>query len=82
LKFIKAAQRLGFALSDVAELLRLDDGGGCAAIRVKAQAKLVAVRERLADLKRMETALAEMVDRCAMSGGTARCPLIASLQEA
>jgi len=81
LKFIKAAQRLGFALSDVAELLRLDDGGGCAAIRVKAQAKLVAVRERLADLKRMETALAEMVDRCAMSGGTARCPLIASLQE-
>jgi len=30
----------------------------------------------------METALAEMVDRCAMSGGTARCPLIASLQEA
>ena len=80
LKFIKSAQRLGFGLRDVAELLRLDDGGGCSVVRAKAQAKLDEVRERLADLQRMESTLAELVDRCAVSRGTVRCPLIASLQ--
>jgi MerR family transcriptional regulator, mercuric resistance operon regulatory protein len=82
LKFIKSAQRLGFALNGVAELLRLDDGGGCSAVRARAQTKLDEVRERLADLQRMESALAELVDRCAVSRGTVRCPLIASLQAA
>jgi MerR family mercuric resistance operon transcriptional regulator len=79
LKFIKSAQRLGFALTGVAELLRLDDGGGCSAVRARAQTKLDEVRERLADLQRMEAALAELVDRCAVSRGTVRCPLIDSL---
>jgi MerR family transcriptional regulator, mercuric resistance operon regulatory protein len=80
LKFIKAAQRLGFSLNGVAELLRLDDGGGCSVVRARAQTKLDEVRERLADLKRMEAALAELVNRCTVSRGTVRCPLIASLQ--
>lgn len=77
--FIKSAQRLGFSLQDVAELLRLDDGGSCSAIQGRAQRKLDQVRERLADLKRMESTLAELVNRCATSRGTVRCPLIASL---
>ena len=64
-------------MNGVAELLRLDDGGGCSV--AQAQAKLDEVRERMADLKRMEAALAELVDRCAVSRGTVRCPLIASL---
>jgi MerR family mercuric resistance operon transcriptional regulator len=81
LKFVKSAQRLGFALADVAELLRLDDGGGCSVVRGKAQAKLDEVRGRLADLRRMELALTELVERCAVSRGTVRCPLIASLTE-
>ena len=79
LKFIKSAQRLGFSLNGVAELLRLDDGGGCSIARARAQTKLNEVRARLADLKRMEAALAELVDRCAVTRGTVRCPLIASL---
>ena len=79
LKFIKSAQRLGFSLRDVAELLRLDDGAGCSVVRAKAQSKLEEVRARLADLGRMEETLAELVDRCAVSRGTVRCPLIASL---
>lgn len=79
LKFIKSAQRLGFSLHGISELLRLEDGGGCSAVRARAQAKLEEVRERLADLRRMESALAELVDKCAVSRGTVRCPLIESL---
>lgn len=79
LKFIKAAQHLGFTLHDVADLLRLDDGAGCSVVRARAQTKLDEVRVRLANLRRMEATLAELVDRCAVSRGTVRCPLIASL---
>lgn len=81
IRFIKSAQRLGFALQEVAELLRLDDGGGCAVVRARAEDKLQEVRSRLADLRRMEGALADLVKRCASSRGTVRCPLIASLSE-
>jgi MerR family mercuric resistance operon transcriptional regulator len=66
-------------LHDVADLLRLDDGDGCSVVQVRAQAKLDEVRGRLADLRRMEATLAELVNRCAVSRGTVRCPLIASL---
>ena len=82
LKFIKSAQRLGFSLSGVAELLRLDDGGGCAVVRARAQTQLDEVRERLTDLRRMEAALTDLVERCAVSRGTIRCPLIANLHGA
>lgn len=80
LRFIKSAQRLGFSLQGVAELLRLDDGSGCAIARTRAQEKLQEVRARLADLTRMEAALTALVEKCAVSRGTVRCPLIASLE--
>ncbi|MES2972330.1 MAG: MerR family transcriptional regulator [Pseudomonadota bacterium] len=79
LKFIRSAQRLGFSLREVAELLLLDDGGGCSVVQVRAQAKLDEVRTRMADLRRMEEALAELVYSCSVSRGNVRCPLIASL---
>jgi MerR family mercuric resistance operon transcriptional regulator len=79
LRFIKSAQRLGFSLTGVAELLRLADGGGCSVVRARAQTKLDEVRERLADLRRTEAALAELIERCAVARSTVRCPLIESL---
>lgn len=81
IRFIKSAQRLGFTLQDVAELLRLDDGGGCSVVRARAEDKLQEVRSRLMDLHKMEKALADLVKRCASSRGTVRCPLIASLSD-
>ncbi len=79
IRFIKSAQRLGFTLQDVAELLRLDDGGGCSVVRARAEDKLQEVRSRLMDLHKMEEALTDLVKRCASSRGTVSCPLIASL---
>ena len=82
LKFIKAAKRLGFTLEDIAELLRLDDGAGCSLARERAERKLLEVRAKLAELRRMEAALADAVARCATAQGTMRCPLIETLTEA
>ncbi len=79
-KFIKAAQRLGFRLDEVAGLLTLDDGAHCDQARQLAELKLVDVRAKLADLRRIESVLATLVRDCCASRGTVSCPLIATLQ--
>ncbi len=81
-RFIKASQRLGFSLDEVAELLKLEDGTHCGEARSLAEHKLVNVREKLADLQRIETALDQLVARCGSGRGAVKCPLISSLQQA
>ena len=79
-RFVRAAQRLGFSLDEVRELLNLDDGTRCAQARRVAQQKLLDVRARLSDLQRIEAALSELVGRCETARGTVSCPLIDALQ--
>ncbi|UCE32334.1 MAG: Hg(II)-responsive transcriptional regulator [Burkholderiales bacterium] len=81
LRFIRSAQRLGFSLDEIAELLVLEDGSHCSAAREQAERKLVEVRARLADLQRIEHALQALVQRCRAARGTVRCPLIGSLHD-
>lgn len=79
-KFVKAAQRLGFSLEEVAGLLRLADGAHCAEARELAENKLHDIRARLADLQRIESVLASLVEDCRSNEGIVACPLIAALQ--
>ena len=79
-RFVKSAQRLGFSLDEIAELLRLEDGTHCEEAGSLAEHKLTNVREKLLDLKRMEAALSELVCACHATKGNVSCPLIASLQ--
>ncbi|MBE0546814.1 MAG: Hg(II)-responsive transcriptional regulator [Rubrivivax sp.] len=81
-RFVKSAQRSGFSLDEVAQLLQLEDGTRCSEAREIALHRLLDVRQRLADLQRIEAALAALVARCAGGRGRVACPLIASLQEA
>jgi len=81
IRFIKAAQRLGFTLEEVAELLKLDDGTHCKAASEKAQRKLADVRDRLRDLRRVERVLSHLIASCHTAQGQVRCPLIAALQQ-
>ncbi len=78
-KFVKAAQRLGFSLDEVAGLLTLDDGTHCDEARELAEQKLADVRAKLAGLRRIERVLARLVRDCARHG-TVSCPLISTLQ--
>ena len=82
LRFIKSAQRLGFSLDEIADLLKLEDGSRCAQAREQAEHKLVDVRARIVDLQRIEGALHGLVERCGTASGQVQCPLIAALQEA
>ena len=80
--FIKAAQRLGFSLDEIAELLKLDDGSNCDQARKLAEIKLADIRSKLADLHRIEEALAGLITHCVASKGKVSCPLIAALMPA
>ncbi|MBS1986040.1 MAG: Hg(II)-responsive transcriptional regulator [Bdellovibrionales bacterium] len=80
-RFVKSAQRLGFSLDEVTELLKLEDGAHCDEAREQAERKLADVRIKLADLRRIERVLAELVERCCAATGQVRCPLIEALQQ-
>ena len=79
LQFIKSAQRLGFSLDEIAGLLQLDDGMHCDQARELGERKLQDVRAKLADLQRIESALAQMIRSCSSSHGAMSCPLIEAL---
>lgn len=78
-KFVKSAQRLGFTLDEVGQLLKLEDGTHCSEAGELAALRLTDVRARLSDLKRMEAALSRLVSECATHNGDVSCPLISAL---
>lgn len=80
LKFVKSAQRLGFNLEEVAQLLHLDDGTHCRQAAAVAESRLSDVRKRLEQLKSMEAALAQLLEECQTHSGKVACPLISALQ--
>ncbi len=79
-RFIKSAQRLGFTLDEIGQLLKLEDGAQCAEAARIATHRLADVRARLADLARMEEVLSQLIRQCHSRQDSVSCPLIASLQ--
>ncbi len=80
LNFIRRCRELGFTLDEVRGLLLLVDGGDytCGEVEVLTIAHLGKVRRKLADLKRMEKVLREMIARCE-GGEVPECPVIEAL---
>ena len=81
LRFVKRSQALGFSLDDVDALLSLDDGQTCSAARGIGENKLADIRQRIRDLRALEKALKTLVDRCCVTKGRVKCPLIEALAE-
>jgi MerR family mercuric resistance operon transcriptional regulator len=80
-RFVKAAQKNGFTLVEIAELLQLDRNTDCAQVRTIAEQKLTDVRVKLASLSRMEAALSTLVGACHLRQGRTPCPLIDALYD-
>jgi MerR family mercuric resistance operon transcriptional regulator len=80
LGFLRRARELGFTLGDIQALFGLAAGGqgSCEAARILAEAQLGAVRDRIADLRRMERVLETAVRDCA-AGKAEGCPLLDTL---
>lgn len=80
-RFIKKGQKLGFTLDEVSELLSLEDGQHCREAKEIAYRKLVLIRERIEDLRMMETVLSELVESCSRNVGSVSCPIILTLSK-
>ncbi len=80
LGFVRRARELGFTLEHIRALLDLaaSDEAPCAEVRDLAAAHLKDVKSRIADLRRMERALADSVRACDQ-GHDQGCPLIDTL---
>ncbi|GAB3038626.1 MULTISPECIES: Hg(II)-responsive transcriptional regulator [Oleiagrimonas] len=78
-RFVKSAQRLGFNLDEIGQLLKLEDGAHCSEAAELARQRLADVRARLSNLKRMEGALSTLISKCNAQHGEVSCPLIAAL---
>lgn len=83
LQFIRRAKALGFTLEEIGELLALSDQGqqDMAPIRDAAQRRLDDIAQRIAELQRMQAALAQLVDACPGHGERGDCPILAALTE-
>lgn len=80
-KFVKSAQRLGFSLEEIGQLLILDDGTDCDEAAKMAAHRLDDVRVRLNDLLRIEAALSKLVRQCRHHHDNVSCPLIVTLSD-
>ena len=77
LHFIRAAQRAGFSLKEIAELLMLDAGTDRSRVQALTRTRLAALDAEMAELAAARTALAGLLDECT-SGKAGPCPIIAT----
>ena len=79
IRFIKSAQKLGFSLDEVIILLALEDGADCESAVKIAQKKLIEVKDKINDLRRIKKSLSGLIRQCEKKTGQVCCPLISSL---
>ena len=81
LRFIACAKALGFSLTEISELLKLERRKTASAAEVKAIAdrKLVDIEERIRALQRIRKALRKALDGCPGNGPIGECPILRSL---
>lgn len=77
LEFIGRAQKLGFSLQDIKQLLDLTGDIRTPRKRVRefAQARLAVIRRKIEDLRAMEKALSALVNQCDGRGELKGCPI-------
>jgi MerR family mercuric resistance operon transcriptional regulator len=81
LRFIHAAQVLGFSLAEIGELLLLDSGEhtNCRSVRDLAQQHLDAIDQRIAHLHSLRKPLQDWIAQCTTTRRRTGCALIDAL---
>ena len=82
-RFVREAQRLGFSLKEIEELLllRADPETECAEVRERACVKLEEVNDKIARLTAIQGALKNLIRSCRGEGAAASgCPILDALE--
>ena len=77
LRFIRAAQRAGFSLKEISELLALDAGEDRARVQALTRTRLAALDAEMAELAAARAMLSGLLAECT-SGKAGPCPIIAT----
>lgn len=77
LRFIRTAQRAGFKLSEIAELLRLDASNDRRSVRDLAHQRIAELDAKIAELAQARLVLENLAKQCAASD-VGPCPIIAA----
>jgi len=80
IQFIKRAQRLGFSLKEIADLLDLG-AGHCSDVRTRAEIKRDKIDEQIRDLAILRDTLNGLIQACHSGKGEQQCPIVESLLE-
>ncbi len=83
LKFIRAAQAVGFTLSDVKTLLATpsNTAGSCRMVQTVIEERLSEVDQRLKDLRHVRSVLKSSLAKCQQDKRTNKCHVVESLNE-
>lgn len=83
LGFILRGRELGFSIDELRSLLSLVDSNAytCGEVLDLTQSHLDSIREKIADLRRLEVMLSEVSAKC-QGGDVPDCPIIDALQDA
>lgn len=78
LHFIRRAQELGFSLLEITELLsiRATGKGSCSKVADKTEKKLAQIEEKIADLRRLKSALLKVKECCGQQAASDKCPVL------
>jgi MerR family mercuric resistance operon transcriptional regulator len=76
LRFIKCAQRLGFTLREIDDLLDLLEQVSCSKTRTIAAAKLRQVDERIRELQSLRAEFTGLLAACDANADESCCPII------
>ncbi|KRG68471.1 MerR family transcriptional regulator [Pseudoxanthomonas dokdonensis] len=77
LRFIRMAQRAGFSLGEIGELIALDSGQDRRRVRELAQARLLKLEQQIAELQQARDSLRQLAGQCA-DGAPGPCPILAA----
>lgn len=77
LRFIRMAQRAGFTLEEIRELLALDSGRDHPRARELAQARIGKLDEQIAEMQRARDYLRKLARQCSAQA-SGPCPILAS----
>jgi MerR family mercuric resistance operon transcriptional regulator len=83
-RFVKRAQQLGFTLTDVEDLLQLAGGGpeSCDSVRAMSTEKIADLDRRIAELRAMRNALADLARTCERPRAERECPILQEIDHA
>ena len=81
IQFIRKAQKIGYSLEEIKELLflRVSEESPCDRMRLMTEVKIVEINEKMRDLRDLKSRLERLVGQCEAGGPEGNCPILESL---